>query len=337
MYYYIGVDVSKSTIDVYIPMRDMHLQKENSVKGFKALHSKLKKLYKKDVCNVVWVYEPTSSYAKSLERFCSDQSILCYKINPKASSSFAKAMSQRGKSDPKDAKMLSAAGSLARPEEISIPDIDHTAERMSDLISYYRLLVKQRVQTSNHLEKLQSKDSDAVLLKELQQQIDSFKAKEKELIAQIKTIIANDTKYSQRFENIKSIQGVGDIAAIALLHLFIKYPGANQKQIVSLAGLDPVERSSGTSIRSKTKISKAGSRFYRSALFMSAMVAVRFNDELNRFYQRLLDNKKHTTVAQVAVMKKIIIIAKALYDNNTAYDKEAYLKRYQNNKDRNAA
>ena len=102
MYYYIGVDVSKSTIDVYIPVRDMHLQKENSIKGFKALYSKLQKLYKKDIGNVVWVYEPTSSYAKSLERFCADKDILCYKINPKASSSFAKAMSQRGKSDPKD-------------------------------------------------------------------------------------------------------------------------------------------------------------------------------------------------------------------------------------------
>ena len=76
----------------------------------------------------------------------------------------------------------------------------------------------------------------------------------------------------------------------------------------------------GREIFCRSRISKAGSRLYRGALFMSAMVAIRFNDEIKVFYNRLKDNGKHTTVAQVAVIKKLIIIAHSLYKNDCAYD-----------------
>ena len=57
---------------------------------------------------------------------------------------------------------------------------------------------------------------------------------------------------------------------------------------------------------------------------MSAMTAIRFNDEIKVFYNRLKDNGKHTTVAQVAVIKKLIIIAHSLYKNDCAYDVDFY-------------
>ena len=53
----------------------------------------------------------------------------------------------------------------------------------------------------------------------------------------IKEIISKDQFLLQSFNNIKTIKGVGDITAIVLLHLFLKYPSANQRQIVSLTGL----------------------------------------------------------------------------------------------------
>ncbi len=59
---------------------------------------------------------------------------------------------------------------------------------------------------------------------------------------------------------------------------------------------------------------------------MSAMSAVRYNDEIKEFYDRLKANGKHTTVAQVAVIKKMIVIAHALHVNNCAYDATFYRK-----------
>ncbi len=57
---------------------------------------------------------------------------------------------------------------------------------------------------------------------------------------------------------------------------------------------------------------------------MSAMTAIRFNDEIKVFYNRLKDNEKHTTVAQVAVIKKLITVAHSLYKNDCAYDADFY-------------
>ena len=111
-----------------------------------------------------------------------------------------------------------------------------------------------------------------------------------------------------------------------MLHLFLKYPDANKKQIISLVGLDPTRFDSGSSIHKKSKISKAGAKIYRGVLFMGTMTATRCNPEMKIFYDRLKENGKHTTQAQIAVMRKMIIIAHSLYKNNEIYSAEVYQK-----------
>jgi transposase len=321
---FIGLDVSKSTVSVFIPQGELEIEIDNTVKGFTQLFSKLKKLYNKDSNSLVFVYEPTSSYSNTLELFCAHKQIRVFKINPKASHNFAKALSIRNKTDKVDAKMLCQAGMLAKKEEILIPLIDVIVEQINDLMSYYQLLVKQRVQTSNHLEKLQHKESTTTLKKALEKEIQTFKQKEQHTIDEIKRLITKDSKLALRYQSIQTIKGIGDIATIALIHLFLKYPNANQKQIISLAGLDPIERTSGTSVRGKTRISKAGNKLYRRSLFMSTMVAIRFNEEMKCFYDRLKEKGKHTTLIQIAVMKKLIIIARALFHSNQGYSSQIY-------------
>ena len=110
------------------------------------------------------------------------------------------------------------------------------------------------------------------------------------------------------------------------MHLFISYPNANKNQIVSLTGLDPVIKDSGTSVKGKHKISKAGVKLYRGSLFMATMVAINYNEQMKNFYNRLKDNGKHSTVAQIAVMRKLIVIAHSLYKNNCIYSAEIYNK-----------
>jgi len=186
--------------------------------------------------------------------------------------------------------------------------------------------VKQRVAVNNHHEALNSKDGNAYALKDLKKRIKELKTKEDEILSKIKNIIQEDENFAHGYSNIKTIVGIGEVAGIVLMHLFIKYPDANQKQIVSLTGLDPVIKDSGTSVKSRPRISKSGSKLYRAVLFMATMVSIKYNDEMKKFYNRLKDNGKHSTVAQIAVMRKLIVIAHSLYKNNTQYDKELYNK-----------
>ncbi|MBV5279195.1 MAG: transposase [Campylobacteraceae bacterium] len=134
---FIGLDVSKSTVSVFIPQGESEIEIANTAQGFTSLLSKLKKLYKKEHDSLVFVYEPTSSYSNTLELFCANKHIRVFKINPKASHNFAKALSLRSKTDKVDARMLAKAGALAREGEIHIPLVDRLVGQINDLMSYY--------------------------------------------------------------------------------------------------------------------------------------------------------------------------------------------------------
>ena len=183
--------------------------------------------------------------------------------------------------------MLSKAIHLAHDGEIRVPPYNKVVEEIKELMGYYKFTTKQRVQHSNHLEALTAKDGSKYAIKDLEKNIKTLKEKKKEIIYTIKTIIASDDELLQGYNNIISITGIAQIGGIALLHLFIKYPEANQRQITSLAGLDPIDKSSGTSIQSKSRISKAGSVLYRGSLFLGAMSAIRYDDNFKAFFDRL--------------------------------------------------
>lgn len=324
--YSIGLDISKSTVDIFIPINQSNIKIKNSMQAIKSFYSKLQRLYKKDIDKLVFVFEPTGTYSNLLKKFCSERNIKCFIINPKKSINFAKAIGQRNKSDIQDSVMLSKMLVTALADEIKVPIINIVVEELHELISYYKFLLKQRTQYKNHLEAISTRNHSSVVTKNIIKEIKLLNIKIDNIIKEMKELIKSDKDLWEAFNNILTIKGVGDILAIVLLHHFIKYPYTNQKEIISLAGLDPISKSSGTSIQSKAKISKAGSKLCRSTLFMAVMVAVRFNDELKIYYERLKQRGKHTTVTQIAVMRKIIIIVHSLYKNNEKYDEKKCIK-----------
>jgi transposase len=290
------------------------------------LYSKLKKYYKKDIANLVIIFEPTGSYSVLLKRFCADKNIYAFIINPRQSANFAKALDNRSISDIIDAKMLYKFNVMLKNSDIAVPIINKAQEELSEMLTYYKFLQKQRVSFSNHLEALSAKDGSLYIRKKLNKEIKQLKEQEEKMILKMKSLIISDEKMAQKFENITSIIGIGDRAAIALIHLFISYPNANRQEIVALAGLDAVENTSGTSVQRRTRISKKGSSIYRSMLFMPVLSAVQHNPYMKLFYDRLKNNGKHSTSAQIAVMRKMILIAHSLYKNNTKFDNELYEK-----------
>jgi len=316
----IGIDVSKASINIHISKNAQDLKVDNNMKGFKSFHAKLKKLYKKEIENNVFIFEPTGSYSEALRKYCFEQKIKCFIINPKQFSNYAKALGVEVKNDIEDARVLSKALHLAKDGQVKIPVYDKDVERIKELMSYYKFTTKQTTQQKNHLESLESKDGDSFAIRELKKSIKASKIKEQGIINQVQIIIDTNAKYKNDYENIISIMGVGQIGAISLLHLFLKYPEANQRQITSLTGLNPIYKQSGTSLQSGYRISKSGAKTYRGSLFMAAMSAIRYDKNFKAFYERLKSKGKHTTQAQIAVMRKLIITAHSLYKNNRKYD-----------------
>jgi len=73
----IGIDVSKATINVHISKTNQDLLLDNNLKSFRSLFSKLKKIYKKEIEDIIFIFEPTGSYSEALRKYCSEKQIKC--------------------------------------------------------------------------------------------------------------------------------------------------------------------------------------------------------------------------------------------------------------------
>jgi len=326
---YIGIDVAKATLQVYIPKSRTDLEFENSPAGLKKLYAVLKKQYKDEYPSLIFVYEPTGSYSTLLDRFSMQHSIDCFKVKPSQSSSFSKSLDNRNKSDKIDARLLHKMGAIARQKNIAVPHLDDDAHFLQSLYKYLRRIVKETTALSNYLEASLLHQEDPFIIKRLRSKIKRLETEEKEITQKILTFIKQNTAYNNDFENITSIKGVGPVAGIALFYLFLRYPDISRNKLTALCGLDPVSKTSGSSVNKKGHISKQGNKIIRSTLFMPVLCATTFNQELKTFYEHLKSNGKHSTVAQIAVMKKLILLAYSLYKNNQKYDPHRFLKYQQ--------
>ena len=322
---YIGIDVAKATLQIYIPKSDSDIEITNSSEGLKKLYSKLKKQYKKEIKDIVFVYESTGAYATLLEQFCQEKEILCFKVGAYQSASFSKVIKNRNKTDKLDARMLSQMHILAKEEDIKVPKRDEKAHQIRSYIKYYQSLVKEHRRQSNYLEASTYNLEDKFILKQVKKKITSIEKEQAMIIDKILEIIKANPTFKQAYENITSIKGIAEKSGIILLYLFLKYPNASRQQITALCGLDPIQRSSGTSVQHKERISKQGLSLVRAILFMPTMVSIQHNKEMKLIYDRLVERGKPKMLAQMAVMRKIILLAHSLYKNNQKYDENRYL------------
>jgi transposase len=323
---YIGIDISKASLQVYIPKSNIDIEVANTKDGLKKLISKLKKLYGKTVNNLIWIYEPTGSYWTLIKRYCHENAISCFIVKPSQSAAFAKTIKNRNKTDIVDARMLYRMHTIASKENINIPSYDKAQEQLQNHIRYYKSLVRERVVKTNQLEASLAREDEVFIIRKLRSKIKALKKEEKEIIEKMLSLIAFTPKYQKQLESITSFKGVGNLSGIVLLEFFMRYKDANAKEITALAGLDPIEISSGSSIHKKSRISKQGSKLIRNTLFMGTMISIQYNKEMRTFYDRLKARGKHTTSAQIAIMRKIVMITFSLYKSGTIYDEKRYEK-----------
>lgn len=323
---YIGIDIAKSSLQIYIPKNDMDLEVDNTKQGLKKLTSQLKKIYGKTANELIWIYEPTGSYWTTIKRYCHERSISCFIVKPSQSAAFAKTIKNRNKTDIIDARMLYRMHIIVNAENISIPSYDKEQEQLQNYIRYYKSLVRERVVKTNQLDAALAREDESFILRKLRTKIKTLRKEEKEIIQIMLELISMNAIHKKQLQSITSFKGVGNLSGIVLLEFFMRYKDASAKEITALAGLDPIEVSSGSSIHKKSRISKQGSKLIRNTLFMGTLISIQHNAEMRAFYDRLKERGKHTTSAQIAVMRKIVMITFALFKSGTIYDETRYQK-----------
>lgn len=311
---YIGIDVAKEELSVYDGKREFVC---NNTRGCEELKDRLKA---KDLKNLVVIFEATGPYSRYLREFCAHQSIRVWIVNPIKSASFTKALGNRSKTDTIDAKMLYDLHKVIKPEDVLIPRIDREAEQLSLYLGSYELMIKTRTALANHLHALaHTPEAPSELIRVLDAELVRIKEGAEGLLDEMERYVEGNETLKDDYHRLLTIKGIGKVSALGLLMLFRTYPDTSRVQITALVGLDPTRTESGTSVRGRRKISKGGNSTVRKILYFPTLNCIQHNAIVGAMYRRLVDNHKPKKVAVIAAMRKLLLIAHAVYKSKTVY------------------
>lgn len=269
----IGIDISKSKLDVYRLSDGAVESVPNTRTGFAALRRWIGQAIPARV-----VYEATGPYHAAFERSLAGHLPLV-KVNPLQARRFAQARGTRAKTDLVDAAMLAQMGAaLALQPDAPVREGQH---ELKELQVARTGLIKDRTRLLNRVKTqtiaLTKRHSQA-LLRQIERSL-------QEIEAEIKTRLRATDHGARAHDILCSIPGISDVTAAAILIECPEIGTLGRKQIASLAGLAPMARQSGQ-WRGHAFI-QGGRKFLRDALYMPALVAVRFNPDMATKYQTM--------------------------------------------------
>jgi len=296
---YVGIDVSKDRLDVHVLPQNEAFCVERNGKGLGELIDRLKGFAPSLVA-----IEATGGFETTAAAALAAGGLPLAVINPAQVRHYAQALGRRAKTDPIDAAVIARFAADIRPEPRALPD--EVTRLLSDLVARRRQIVDM-IAAERQREK-------RALLKRLRQSIARLiKALEKELNeidGEIDDAVRGSPVWRAKEDLLASVPGVGSIVARTLLADLPELGTLNPKRIASLAGLAPYTRQSGN-WKGKSMIG-GGRKTVRSALFMAALVASRYNPPLKAFRDKLVAAGKPKKVAIIAVARKLLTILNAI-------------------------
>ena len=294
----VGIDVSKDRLDVHVePSGEAFVVSRDAV-GLEALIERLKPLAVTTVA-----VEATGGFETVVAASLAAAGLPVVVVNPAQVRAFAQALGKRAKTDPIDAAVIARFVTATRPEVRPLPDAETQA--LSDLVTRRRQII-QMIVAERQREKRAAKrtqKSIARLLKALQKELT-------EIDAEIDDSVRGSPVWREKEDLLTSVPGIGPTIARTLLADLPELGTLDRRQIAALVGLAPFTRQSGQ-WRGGSFIG-AGRALVRSAFFMGAMVAARYNSNLRDFYERLLAAGKPKMVALIAVARKLLTILNAI-------------------------
>jgi len=312
----IGIDISKLTFDVYNEELG-HEKFSNDKEGFKGLKKLLKK---EDHC----VMEATGCYHIQLANYLFEKGFKVSVANPLVVKRFIQMKQQKVKTDKHDARMISLYGEEQNPKLWEPePEFIEEGKLMTTLIQLY---VKQQTQFKNKLDNLRSGGIEkGMMIQSLNLQLKRVKVEIKKLETNLEDLLKEHAP--DVLTNIRSVPGIGKKTAMLMMVTTNNFRDFdNAKQVTSYVGLAPVERSSGSSIRGRSYISKKGDPMLRHHLFMCSFTACQNNPQCRALYERIVAKGKSKKLALIAVCNKLIKQAYGVCNNDLVYD-ENYRRR----------
>lgn len=303
--YWVGIDVSKHYLDIYIRPSGEAFREPNTDPGIVKLVQRLQQLQPQLV-----VLEATGGMEVPAAVALSTAAIPVAVVNPRQVRDFAKACGKLAKSDAIDAAVLAHFADAIRPQVRALPDAQ--ARELGELVARRRQVVEMIT-----AEKARLAGMTGRMRQDIKTHIEWLQQRLDDLDGQLQTLIRQTPVWYERVNLLKSVPGVGDVLSSTLLVELPELGSLSHKQISNLVGLAPLNRDSGK-MRAHRMI-WGGRAQVRAVLYMGILVAVRFNPVLKQFYERLRHKGKPAKVALTACMHKLLIILNAMMKNHTPW------------------
>jgi len=304
----VGIDVSKSTIDVTLHCGNAHSKFDNNEKGFKSMIKWTKKNTTMKLNQVLFCFEHTGLYSVSLSCFFTEKGMsfaLVPAIEIKRSMGLV-----RGKDDKVDSKRIAEYAYLRKdtlkPTEIPSKNLSE----LSRLINLRERLVVERAGhkgTSRELKQTIGQTTAKEIINVHEKMIEHLTTEIKKLEKTISKVIEADPEISKVFNLTTSVKGVGSVVAchiIVATNCFQSFD--DPRKFSCYCGIAPFPYSSGSSIRGASRISHYANKKLKALIDRSALSAIVHDKELREYYERKIGQGKKPRVVINAVRNKII-------------------------------
>lgn len=302
---FVGIDVSKGTLDLCIEPAGETLHVDYDDKGISQVVKRLV-----EVSPTLIVMEATGGLEMRLAGELSAKSLPVAIINPRQARDFAKATGQLAKTDLVDAATLAAFARAIRPAVRPIKGADTRA--LDDLVTRRRQLVDMRVQ-----ETLRLGTASKIQKKSLAAHITWLDKRITDLDDDLTKRLRASDVWKTKDDLLRGIPGIGAVTSLTMLAKCPELGQLNRREIAALAGVAPLARDSGKH-RGKRFI-WGGRADVRAVLYMATISAIRFNSRIKPFAERLKQAGKPGKVIIVACMRKLLTIMNTILKNNTPW------------------
>lgn len=295
---YVGIDVSKDRLDVAVLSEKRAWKVENRKAGIQKLVEQMQ-----TICPELIVVEATGGYQRAAVEALFHAELSVAVVNPARVRQFARASGLLAKTDKLDALVLASYGKTMQPRRY---------EGKTEAEKQLSALLVRRKQIEEMLKAEQNRLRTTLpsLKSSVEQVIAVLKEQKKRLDEQIQEFLKQQKGWQEQSEILGSAPGVGPVTTATLLAELPELGKMDRKKIAALVGVAPMNYDSGK--KRGYRKTKGGRGDVRSVLYMSTLVATRYNPLIQSHYQQMLKRGKEKKVALTACMRKFLTILNAM-------------------------
>jgi len=288
---YIGIDVAKETLAIYISDGES-FSASNTRRGFQKIR---KKLQKADVLGV----ESTSTYHHACALFFLQKGFVVKELNPIVTKQFIRATVRKKKTDKSDAQIISRLLSQGEGHEMTEGNIHNPVKK---LFRVKKRLIQMRSSLKNQLTSLQTSPMNTKTMERTYARLIKSMTKEIEKIEQ--EMLKEESRDIEILESIPGLSALSARGVLAEIGDIFRF--SDKRKLIAFAGYDPKLTESGTSVHHSGKLTKRGSPSLRNALYRAAFANIQLNTVFSQYYKKKMSEGKHFTQAMTAVSRKIL-------------------------------